>query len=178
MYKRILVPTDGSAVSDHAADAAIAFARASGSELVALSVAVPEPIIQSLDGVMALDAGQEIDLLLERAQEFTDAVARRAGGAGLHCVPLTRFSLDPGETIVTTAREQGCDLIIMGSHGRRGLSRLLAGSVTQAVLAYAPVPVMVLRPAPAGEGAREPARPCPAMGSAPAVDGHDPLRKP
>lgn len=162
MYRRILVPTDGSPVSGHAVDVAIEFARACGSEIVALSIAVPEPILQSLEGAMVLDPGQQVDVLLEHAQEFTAAVAARAQQAGVACTPVTRFSLDPGEAIVAAAREHACELIVMGSHGRRGLSRLLMGSVTQGVLAYAPVPVMVVRPAPASDAAQALARPCPA----------------
>ncbi|NNG23477.1 universal stress protein [Telluria aromaticivorans] len=154
MYKRILVPTDGSPISDSAVASAIELARALGSEIVALSIAVPEPMLQSLDGAMVLDPGQQVDVLLERANELASAVAVRAQAAGVHCVPIPRFSLDPGEAIVDAAREHGCDLVIMGSHGRRGLSRLFAGSVTQAVLAHCAVPVMVLHPAPAG--ARQP----------------------
>ncbi|SFB89757.1 universal stress protein [Massilia yuzhufengensis] len=166
MYKRILIPTDGSPVSDYAAGAAIDFAQACGSETVALSIAVPEPVLQSLEGAMVLDPGQEVDTLLRHAYQLASAIAERARTAGVACTPLTRFALDPGEAIVETARKQGCDLIVMGSHGRRGLSRLLAGSVTQSVLAYAPVPVMVLRPAPASEAAQALARECPAEAAA------------
>jgi nucleotide-binding universal stress UspA family protein len=152
MYKRILVPTDGSSISVNAADAAIELARALGGEMVALSIAVPEPVLQSLDGAMVLDPGQQVDVLLEQANGFATTLAERAQAAGVPCTPVTAFSLDPGEAIVKAVREHGCDLVVMGSHGRRGLSRLLAGSVTQAVLAYAPVPVMVLRPTPGGSG--------------------------
>ena len=77
MYKRILVPTDGSPLSEHAVDAAIEFARAFGSEIVALSVAVPEPVLQSLDGAMVLDPGQQVDALLEHAYTAVAAVAAR-----------------------------------------------------------------------------------------------------
>lgn len=146
MYKRILVPTDGSSVSEGAVDAAIDLAQARGSEIVALSVAVPEPVFQSLEGAVPYDPGLQVDVLLEHAQGYVDAVAARAAKAGVHCTPVTFSALDPAEAIADTAREHDCDLIVMGSHGRRGLSRLLAGSVTQAVLADAPVPVMVLRP--------------------------------
>ena len=152
MYRRILVPTDGSSISEGAAASAIELARALGSEVVALSIAVPEPVLQSLEGAMVLDPGQQVDTLLERANALATAVAGRAHAVGVQCLPVTRFSLAPAEAIVETAREHGCDLIVMGSHGRRGLSRLLAGSVTQAVLAHAPVPVMVLHPAPAAKG--------------------------
>jgi nucleotide-binding universal stress UspA family protein len=92
-----------------------------------------------------------MDVLLEHAQRYVDAIAARCAKAGVACTALTCSALDPAEAIADTVREQQCDLIVMGSHGRRGLSRLLAGSVTQAVLAGAPVPVMVLRPA-AGAG--------------------------
>ena len=148
MYKRILVPTDGSPVSEHAVGAAIEFARACGSEIVALSIAVPEPLLQSVEGAMVVDPGQQIDELRTHAQDLVAAIATRAQGAGVACTAVTMASLDPGEAIVQAARDNACQLIVMGSHGRRGLSRLLMGSVTQAVLAYAPVPVMVVRPAP------------------------------
>ncbi|QOY92765.1 universal stress protein [Massilia sp. UMI-21] len=161
MYQRILVPTDGSPVSESAVDAAIDFAQARGSTIVALGVAVPEPTFQSLEGAMAYDPGLQVEVLLEHAQTHVDAIAKRAQQAGVSCTPVTCSALDPAEAIVDTARQQHCDLIVMGSHGRRGLSRLLAGSVTQAVLANAPVPVMVLRPVAHEDGsqARQHTRP-------------------
>lgn len=163
MYKRILVPTDGSSVSEAAVDAAIDLAQARGSEIVALSVAVPEPVFQSLEGAIPYDPGMQVDVLLEHTKGYVDAIAARAAKAGVSCTPVTCSSLDAAEAIADTAREHACDLIVMGSHGRRGLSRLLAGSVTQAVLAYAPVPVMVLRPGlqegKAGKQAQEQPRP-------------------
>lgn len=151
MYRRILVPTDGSPVSERAADAAIDFARACGSEIVALSVAVPEPAFQSLEGAVPWDPGLQMDLMMKQAEEYANALAGRARKAGVPCTTVANCALDPAEAIGDVAREHGCDLIVMGSHGRRGLSRLLAGSVTQGVLAYAPAPVMVLRP-PLEEG--------------------------
>lgn len=155
MYKRILVPTDGSPVAEAAADAAIDLARACGSEIVALCVALPEPVLQALEGSMTYDPGARADVLLEHATHYVDAIAARAQAASVPCTKVTTNALDAAEAIADAARQHGCDLIAMGSHGRRGISRLLAGSVTQAVLAYAPVPVMVLRPV-AGD-ARAPA---------------------
>lgn len=154
MYRRILVPTDGSAVAERAVDAAIEFARACGSEIVALSVAVPQPAFQSLEGTLAWDDGLQMALATQQAEAFAHAVAGRARQAGVPCTAVASCALDPAEAIGDAAREHGCDLIVMGSHGRRGLSRLLAGSVTQAVLAYAPAPVMVLRP-PLEEGGED-----------------------
>ena len=148
MYKRILVPTDGSAVSENAVAAAIDFARACGGEIVALSVAMPQPAIQSAEAAMVIDAGLEVDVLLEEAKAQVAAVCARARKAGVTCTERVELSMDPGKVIVGTAREQACDLIFMGSHGRRGLSRLLAGSPTIAPR-LADVPVrMPLPPAP------------------------------
>jgi nucleotide-binding universal stress UspA family protein len=167
MYKRILVPTDGSPISDAAAEVAIDLARACGSDILALSVAVPEPAFQSLEGAIEYDPGLQVDVLLEQAREYVAALAARAAREGVSCVPVACNALDAAEAIADTARQHRCDLIVMGSHGRRGVSRLLAGSVAQAVLAYAPIPVLVLRP-----GTPKAGRPAPheaATGAAPAA---------
>lgn len=161
MYKCILVPTDGSPVSGLAGDAAIELARSAGAEIVALSIVVPEPVVPSIEGTMVLDPGQQLDVLQEHAHSIVGKLAERVRRGGVACRPLTRIDHDPARAIVEAAREYDCDLIAMGSHGRRGLSRLLAGSVTQGVLAYAPVPVMVFRPALPEEQVQALARECP-----------------
>jgi nucleotide-binding universal stress UspA family protein len=146
MYKRILVPTDGSALSDEAAAAAIDFARLCGADLVALSVAEPYPLAPSAEGAMVIDAGVETEALLQLSQHAVEQVAKAAQAASVPCTTVTAVSLSPYQEIIDTATNRHCDLIFMASHGRRGLSRLLAGSVTQNVLAYSSIPVMVLRP--------------------------------
>jgi nucleotide-binding universal stress UspA family protein len=151
MYDRILVPTDGSEVSAAAERAAIAFARAHGSELVALAVGQPQLPIVTAEAAMAIDPGLDNETLLKAAEAHAQGVAQAAAAAGVHCTPVAVLDYAPADAIVATAEARGCDLIFMGSHGRRGLSRLLAGSVTQQVLAEARVPVLVMRPtAPAG----------------------------
>jgi nucleotide-binding universal stress UspA family protein len=157
MYKRILVPTDGSALSDQAASAAIEFARLCGAELLALSVAEPYPLMPAAESAMVVDPGIETDVLLQDAQENVDKVAQAAAAAGIACTRLTAISMVPWQEIIDTATKHGCDLVFIASHGRRGLSRLLAGSVTQNVLAYSNIPVMVLRPAAPGHAAPAPA---------------------
>lgn len=153
MFTRILVPSDGSSVSSLAAEAAIDLARACGASIVALSVAVPEaPLL--VEGGMVPDPGQETNDLLEHARGVVDALERSARRAGIDCIPATRITHDASQAIVLAACEYRCDLIVMGSHGRRGVTRLLAGSVTQEVLASATVPVMVLRPARPDEQVR------------------------
>ena len=151
MYKKILVPTDGSELSDQAVKAAIDFARLCHADIVALSIAEPYPLIPAAEGAMVIDPGFEIDTLEESARENVAKVAREVAAANLTCIPLTTCSMVPADEIIRIANEQGCDLIFMASHGRRGLSRLLAGSVTQHVLAYSSIPVMVLRPAMQGK---------------------------
>jgi nucleotide-binding universal stress UspA family protein len=146
MYKKILVPTDGSTLSDQAVTAAIDFARLCGAEIVAFSVAEPYPILPAAEGAMVIDPGFETRTLQQFAQENVDKVAQAARTAGITCTALTAVSMVPHDEIIRAASEHGCDLIFMASHGRRGLSKLLAGSVTQNVLAYSSIPVMVLRP--------------------------------
>jgi nucleotide-binding universal stress UspA family protein len=146
MYDRILVPTDGSDVSAAAEQAAIAFARAHGSEIVVLAVGQPQPPIASAEAAMAVDPGLDDAVLLAAAKEHARNVANAAEAAGVRCTSLAVLDYSPADAILATADSHNCDLVFMGSHGRRGLSRLLAGSVTQKVLADAHVPVMVMRP--------------------------------
>lgn len=146
MYDRILVPTDGSDVSAAAEQAAIAFARAHGAEIVVLAVGQPQPPIVAAEAAMAIDPGLDDEVLLAAANEHARRVAAAAEAAGVRCTPLAMLDYSPADAIVATATDRNCDLIFMGSHGRRGLSRLLAGSVTQKVLADAHIPVLVMRP--------------------------------
>jgi nucleotide-binding universal stress UspA family protein len=147
MYKKILVPTDGSDLAGQAVAAAIDYARASGGTVIAFSVAQPYPLLPAIDGAMMIDPGIDSTELQQLAQQTVDTVARLAKAAGVACETHTSLSFLPYEEIIRAADDYGCDVIFMASHGRRGLSRLLAGSQTQKVLAYAKVPVLVLRPA-------------------------------
>lgn len=146
MYKRILVPTDGSDLSEQATSAAIDFARLCGAEIVAFSVAEPYPLMPATEGGLVIDEGYETRALQEAALQYVDKVADAARRAGVHCITATAMSMVPHEEIIHAANEHQCDLIFMASHGRRGLSKLLAGSVTQNVLVHSSIPVMVLRP--------------------------------
>lgn len=145
MFQRILVPTDGSKLSTEAAEAAIAFAKVCGCELVALAIAQPEPVLLTAEGALATDGVAQIDVLLEQARRDAERVAAAAARAGVACKAEAGYGYSPADAIVEAAERHGCDLVFMASHGRRGLSRLIAGSVTQRVLAYATVPVMVYR---------------------------------
>jgi nucleotide-binding universal stress UspA family protein len=145
MYKKILVPTDGSEASQQAVATAIEIARLAAAEIVALSVAEPYPLV-SAEAAMAIDLGVESEQRERVAREIVDRVAEAARATGISCQTVVAYSTLPHEAIMETATANQCDLIFMGAHGRRGLSRLLAGSVTQNVLAHASIAVMVLRP--------------------------------
>ena len=147
MYQRILVPTDGSEIASVAVDAAIAFAKVCGGEIIALSIAQPEPVLLTAEGALGTSIPQ-IDVLLEQAKHDVELVAQAAEKAGVRCTTLTGYGYSPADEIIEALKRHRCDLVFMASHGRRGLSRLIAGSVTQRVLAYSPVPVMVYRPGP------------------------------
>lgn len=145
MYKKILVPTDGSDLSAQAVAAAVDFARGSGAEIVALSVAEPY-LVASAESAMAIDVGAEMEQRRQAAQQNVDRVAQAAQAAGVPCSTVTAVSPVPHEEIINVATERNCDLIFIASHGRRGLSRLFAGSVAQNLLAHSSIPVLVLRP--------------------------------
>lgn len=145
MFKKILVPTDGSALSIRASNAAIAFAQANGSSIVAIAVAeiYPYPLIPE-GGIVPDLTGYE-DTIRMSARQQVDSVTANAVAAGVSCKSLTVQGFSPHEEILAAAREHDCDLIWMASHGRKGMDRLLMGSETQRVLAHATVPVLVFR---------------------------------
>ncbi|MBQ5961940.1 universal stress protein [Massilia sp. ZL223] len=145
MYKRILFPTDGSEASGRAALAAVGFARSVGAELVAMT-AVPEFHTFTTDAEMLEQtASQYAEASKARAGRLLDEVAEAARDAGVRCTCLQVVSDTPYEAIIATARAQHCDLIVMASHGRRGIKGLLLGSETQKVLVHSAIPVMVHR---------------------------------
>lgn len=152
MYKKILVPTDGSELSGQAVSAAIDFARGSGAELVAISVVEPYPLA-SAEGAMAIDLSAEMHQRQQVAKDSVDKVAQAAKAAAIACTTLTAYSAQPHEEIINAAIQNNCDLIFMATHGRRGLGRLLVGSVTQNVLAHSTIAVLALRPQPGQPGA-------------------------
>jgi nucleotide-binding universal stress UspA family protein len=153
MFKRILVPTDGSTLSDQAVATAIEFARAHGGELVAIAVAQPYPGMAA-EAAVVMDMQTESQLVLQLAQEDADKVVQLAQAAGVPCKTVTALSFVPHEEIIRAAEDNQCDVIFMASHGRHGITRLLAGSVTQNVLAYSTIPVLVLRPGLAKDAGR------------------------
>lgn len=146
MYKKILLPTDGSDIAQAAGTAAVAFARACGSELLVLSVARPTYLMPADESTMTADPDFGVEALMRHADQNVQQIAQLAEAAGVPCTTLTILSDAPGDEILDAADRAQCDLIVMGSHGRHGWWRMLAGSEIEQVVENARVPVMVLRP--------------------------------
>ena len=144
MFKRILVPTDGSEITAKAIDAAIELARSVGAQLYTISV--KEPFPYSAISEMQPTPPQEFFDAQERiAAKRVQAVVELSQQAGLSCQAHTVEALHPWEAIIDHAKRMDCDLLVMASHGRRGVSALLLGSETQKVLTHSKVPVLVVR---------------------------------
>lgn len=147
MYERILVATDGSPLSRKAVASGVGLAALCGAELIAVKV-VPRYPMSYFEGAVAM-APQEVGRIetqwAEDGQAVVDAVKLAASKKGLKARAVTVRSDLVAESIVATARKYKCDLIVMASHGRKGLKRVLLGSETQHVLTHSHVPVLVLR---------------------------------
>jgi len=144
MYKRILVPNDGSELSKKAVDAALSLARLTGAELLAISVKEPFPY-SAVSEMQPVPPQEFFDAQERIASSRVQAVQDAARAAGRTCKGSTVEALHPWEAILDYARAEGADLIVMASHGRRGLNALLLGSETQKVLTHSTLPVLVVR---------------------------------
>ena len=145
MYKHILVPTDGSALSARAIEEGIALAKSVGAKVTGLTVSIPFHVF-ALDPLMVSDTAEQYKKDCEdRAEKFLDAVTVAAKAAGVQCEVGHVTADHPYEGIIDTATFKGCDLICMASHGRKGVAGLVLGSETHKVLIHSKIPVLVCR---------------------------------
>lgn len=147
MFKRILVATDGSELSAKAVDQAIELARNVGAELFALKV-VHHQREDHWDGGLLHERSAHAQIEAQQselAQAVVDAVRASAERAEVKATALTVKGSSVADAVIEAANHHGCDLIVMASHGRRGLARVLLGSETQHVLTHSRIPVLVLR---------------------------------
>ncbi|TCV96831.1 universal stress protein [Biostraticola tofi] len=150
MYQHILLSTDGSDVAQQGIDQGLSLAQKLGAKVTIITVTeqlhtyagpaggagwIPAP-----DEMVAYEAGRK-----EAAERVLAKAKAAAGRLGVEAQTIHRPDALPAEAIIATARERGCNLIVMSSHGRRGLDRLLLGSQTSEVLAQSPIPVLVIR---------------------------------
>ena len=147
MYRKILITTDGSAVSRHTACAGVEFARQMGAQVLALYVAPSYQYPVYVEIVPPAYPSEEDYMAQMRrvGEEHTGEILEAARQAGLACEAMTAFADSAGLKIVDVAGEQACDLIFIGSHGRSGWGQLLLGSVTNKVLSHTTKPVLVHR---------------------------------
>jgi nucleotide-binding universal stress UspA family protein len=145
MFKNILFPTDGSELCEKVTPQLIEFARLHGARIVAISVAQPFPFVPMTEVGVIPDA-QVFDTQMDGvARTSLEKVSTAAALAGVPCEGVITSSPSPSDEIVAAAEQHGCDLILMASHGRTGLDKLLLGSATQKVLSHTQLPVLVLR---------------------------------
>jgi nucleotide-binding universal stress UspA family protein len=145
MFSQILLPTDGSDLSERAVLAGVSFAKEIGAQVIGLTV-LPEFHTLTYKTDMLEDTQEEYNARVERqAQQYLQVVSDAARSAGVPCAVAFVTSDDPYEAILQTAKERKCDLIIMASHGRKGVKGVLLGSETQKVLVHSDIPVLVYR---------------------------------
>jgi len=148
MYKHIMLPVDGSELSNTAAKECTAFAKAIGAKISVIHVvshfhfAIEEGF--SSDVVRRLEKEHEQESK-KNAQTILAAVQKLAKAGGVDCSTFSVVGDAPYEEIIKGAKKQKCDLIMMASHGRRGLEGLLLGSETAKVLTHSKIPVLVVR---------------------------------
>ena len=144
MYKHILVPVDGSPTAQKAAEKAAGLAKAFGSKVTAIYVIDPYPFT-GLGSDFAYGQAEYLTAATAEAKEATEAAQATMVQAG---VPVTTQVIEahaPWRGILDTAKAVGADLIVMGSHGRRGLEKVVLGSVAQRVLSHAHLSVLIVR---------------------------------
>ena len=147
-YRNILVPTDGSSRPRRAIATAVSLARALGARITGIYV-IAEGVPTAFSGSRLYGSGvmsrEYRELAKREAQTILAQVERQAAAAGVPCRALRRLAREPWRTILRDARSRGCDLIVMGSHGRGAVQAVLLGSQTAKALAHSKIPLLVCR---------------------------------
>lgn len=147
MYKHILIATDGSELSQKAVEHGLSLAALTGATVTALKV-VPHYPRSYFEGGLPTDAGDITRIEAqwsEAAKAMVDIIRAKGEARGVAVQSIVTKSDLIAEAVISAAKEHQCDLIVMASHGRKGLTRLLLGSETQHVLTHSHIPVLVLR---------------------------------
>ena len=148
MYKHILVPTDGTRLSDKAIRSAAKLAGIVGARITGLHVVPPYNLAISgyeIAPAVVFSPAEYSNVMAKASKEALAKIEKAARAAGVTSITISVTDERPWEAIVRAARTRKCDLIVMASHGRRGLSGLLLGSETTKVLTHSKVPVLVVR---------------------------------
>jgi nucleotide-binding universal stress UspA family protein len=145
MFKHILIATDGSELAQRGVDQGLALAKALGAKVTAVTVTEPMTALLVGEATIALPLDDYDRAAATNAAQILAGVSAVAAKAGVACATLHVKDQYPAEGLVEAAKARGCDLIVMASHGRRGLSKLLLGSQATRVLTLSEVPVLVCR---------------------------------
>jgi nucleotide-binding universal stress UspA family protein len=146
MYRHILVATDGSDLSMLAVTHGVALAKALSAKLTVVTVSEPFPVL-AVEPILLTDTPEAYKARAAAfAAEYLGQVEDKAAASGVSCNSVHVEDEQPYRAIIDTATKKECDLIVMASHGRRGLSAILLGSETVKVLTHTSTPVLVYRP--------------------------------
>jgi nucleotide-binding universal stress UspA family protein len=145
MFKHILLPTDGSERSEAAIQKGIQFAKSINAKVTGFHVILPFHAF-TFQTEMLEDTKEQFERDSKaHAERFLDVIKKAAEEAGVRCDTDFVVASHPYDAIIKAAEEKGCDLILMASHGRKGVQGLLIGSETQKVLTHTKIPVLVVR---------------------------------
>ncbi|RTL72227.1 MAG: universal stress protein [Hyphomicrobiales bacterium] len=145
MYKHILVATDGSDFAAKAITTGLELAKCVGAKVTVVTVTEPWRGRLTGEAAFGFPTGDFEKFADAQAQQILDKARKAASEAGVECNALHVREHHPAEGVLDAAQQTGCDLIVMASHGRRGLGRLLLGSETVRVLTQTHIPVLVCR---------------------------------
>jgi nucleotide-binding universal stress UspA family protein len=146
MFKHILIPTDGSELSQKAIRTGVELAKFHGARVTGVHAIPDYHLMIAYEGAFDPITEERIEKEARaRADAFLDYITQTAKAAGVPCDTVCETSDHPYDAILKTAAAKGCDLILLHSHGRKGLAAVLLGSETRKVLTYSKIPVMVVR---------------------------------
>ncbi len=145
MFHHILIPTDGSVLSQNAIEYGIALAKAINTKVTAMTVSAPFRMFAIEPGLLAETPEQYHVRMKALAAKYLGVAKDAAEAAGVSCNMIHMEHDHPHEAIIDTATQQRCDLIVMASHGRRGISAIVLGSETVKVLTHSTIPVLIFR---------------------------------
>ncbi|MFZ1101537.1 MAG: universal stress protein [Hyphomicrobiaceae bacterium] len=145
MFKHILIATDGSDLAERAASQGLEFARLLDARVTAATVTEPWTAVVTGEAAFGFPPADYEKGVIETAASVLARIAEMAKAAGLQCATVHMKDHFPDERIIAAVKDNACDVIVMASHGRRGLARLLLGSVASRVVALSPVPVLICR---------------------------------
>jgi nucleotide-binding universal stress UspA family protein len=145
MYKHILIPTDGSDLSNKAIQHGVALAKAENADVTVVTVSTPFHVL-SVEPAMATDTAESYaKRVAQSTAKYFNAAKDVAASSGVPCDTVHVQHEHPYQAIIDTAKKKQCDLVVMASHGRHGISGIVLGSETVKVLTHSKIPVLVYR---------------------------------